>query len=183
MAQGRRTKTSRTLARSLAVVTALSLVGLTACGSSFDGRTFHGDGFTLRVAPTPASWTPLKVSDASLAYEDQASGGTVGVNGRCDRDGEDVPLKALTQHLFIQFTEREERSQEVVPFDGREAMRSDMTAKLDGVPRRLVVWVMKKDKCVFDLMFIAPPDRFEAGVGAFDAWVKGFGASRDGGDP
>ncbi len=153
------------------------------CGSAFDGRTYHGDGFQFQVPPAPSTWTALHVSDAALAYEDPSSGGTIGVNGRCDKDGEDVPLKALTQHLFIQFTERDIHSQEVVPFDGREAMRSDVTAKLDGVPRRLVVWVLKKDKCVYDLMFLAPPERFEGGLEAFDAWAKGFTASRGGGDP
>ena len=45
------------------------------------------------------------------------------VNGRCGKDGEDVPLASLTQHLFLGFTEREiDCEQTVVPFDGREAM-------------------------------------------------------------
>lgn len=167
----------------LAVAT-ICLAGVASgCGSAFDGRTYHGEGFTFRVPPAPASWERLQVSDAALAFEDRTSGATIGVNGRCDRDGEDVPLKALTQHLFIQFTDRDVHTQEVVPFDGREAMRSDVTAKLDGVPRRLAVWVLKKDKCVYDLMYLGPPERFESGVETFDAWAKGFSASRGGGDP
>ncbi len=155
---------------------------VTGCSPAFDGRTYHGPGYTFRVPPPPATWGKLEVSDAALAFEDRTSGGTIGVNGRCDRDGEDVPLKALTQHLFIQFTDRDVHSQEVVAFDGREAMRSDITARLDGVPRRLVIWVLKKDKCVYDLMFLAPPERFESGLETFDAWAKGFTASREG-DP
>ena len=153
--------------------------GVLSCGAAFDGHTYRGNGYSFSVPPTPAPWRSLGVSDAALAFDDTSSGATIGVNGRCDRDGEDVPLKSLTQHLFINFTERDIHTETVVPFDGREALRSDVTAKLDGVPRRFVVWVMKKDKCVFDLMYMAPTDRFQAGIGAFDTWVKGFTAARD----
>lgn len=122
----------------------------------------------------------MDVSDAALTFQDEPNSATVMVNGRCDRDGEDVPLRSLTQHLFIYFTDRDIHEEKVVPFDGREAMRTDITAKLDGVPRRFVTWVLKKDKCVYDLTYIAPPERFESGVGAFDQWAGGFRAKREG---
>ena len=152
------------------------------CASSFDGNTYRGNGFVFEVPAAPASWQRMNVSDAALTFEDAASGATILVNGRCDRDGEDVPLRSLTQHLFIYFTDREIHEEKVVPFDGREAMRTDITAKLDGVPRRFVVWVMKKDKCVYDLTYIAAPEGFETGVAAFDTWATGFSARREGGE-
>ncbi len=173
----------KALWRSLgAPLTALSLGAacLAGCAPSFDGRVFHGQGFTFQVPPAPATWQLADVSHAALAFDDTSTGGTVLVNGRCDRDGEDVPLRSLTQHLFIQFTEREVHREDVVPFDGREAMRTELSAKLDGVPRRFVVWVLKKDKCVYDILYLAPPDRFGAGVPLFDSWAKGFSASREG---
>jgi hypothetical protein len=151
-----------------------------SCATAFDGNTYRGNGFVFQVPSAPASWQQMDVSDAALTYEDTSSGGTVMVNGRCDRDGEDVPLRSLTQHLFIYFTDREIHEEKVVPFDGREAMRTDITAKLDGVPRRFVVWVMKKDKCVYDLTYIASPETFETGVEAFDRWATGFRARREG---
>ena len=77
------------------------------------------------------------------------------MNGRCGVDGEDVPLAALTQHLFLRFTEREIVEQAVVPFDRREAMRTVVIAKLDGVPMKFDVWVLKKDGCVYDLDYMA----------------------------
>ena len=72
------------------------------------------------------------------------------------------------------FTERDLLSQEVVPFDGREAMHSVMLAKLDGVPKKFDVWVLKKDGCVYDMYLIAEPARFDAGVGEFRKFVSGF---------
>jgi len=147
-----------------------------SCGAAFDGHTYHGDGFTFRVPPAPNEWRPIDVSHASVAYRDPGSDGIVMVNGRCDRDGEDVPLSALTAHLFMRFSDRETQKEEVIPFDGREAMRTEAFAKLDGVPRRFLVWVMKKDRCVYDLIYFAAPEHFDQGSERFDTWARGFDA-------
>jgi hypothetical protein len=146
-----------------------------ACGaSSFDGTTYRGEGFTFRIPNAPANWRRLDVSHASLAFRDDMADATIAVNGRCKIDGEDVPLSALTQHLFIQFTDREITSQEVVPFDNRQAMHTVLVAKLDGVPKKFDVWVLKKDGCVYDFVYISSPERFEAGVPGFQRFVRGF---------
>lgn len=165
----------------LLIRVALAVAALTAsaCAASFDGRTYHGPGYAFSVPPPPATWEMLRVKESALTFDDPETGAMIAVNGRCDRDGEDVPLRSLTKHLFFQFSSVNVNSEEVLPFDGREAMRSDVTAKLDGVERRLVVFVMKKDKCVYDLWYIARPDRFGQGIGAFDAWAKGFSARRE----
>ena len=168
------------IASRIAPATVAVATCLAGCATNFDGNTYRGSGFVFEVPSAPTSWNRMEVSDAALTYQDASAGATVLVNGRCDRDGEDVPLRSLTQHLFIYFTDREIHDEKVVPFDGREALRTDITAKLDGVPRRFVVWVMKKDKCVYDLTYIAPPESFESGVGAFDSWVTGFRARREG---
>lgn len=152
---------------------------VSGCASSFDGRTYHGQGFAFSVPAPPATWEMLRVKESALTFDVPATGAIISVNGRCDRDGEDVPLRSLTKHLFFQFSSVTVNSEEVTPFDGREAMRSDVTAKLDGVERRLVVFVMKKDKCVYDIWYIARPDRFGQGIGEFDAWAKGFSARRE----
>ncbi|NUP13449.1 MAG: hypothetical protein HOW73_46015 [Polyangiaceae bacterium] len=167
---------SSTKLTALLAVTAQLALSTAGCGSNFDGNVYHGEGFAFRVSPAPQGWRRMEATGAALAYEDGTTGGQVLVNARCDRDGEDVPLRSLTQHLFIRFTDRVTHSEEVLPFDGREAMRTDITAKLDGVDRRFVVWVMKKDRCVYDLLFFSTPDRFDASIGKFDGWVKNFTA-------
>jgi hypothetical protein len=159
-------------------LTAVALTGLTAlggCGGAhFDGSTYRSGNVAFRVGPTPASWQRIDVSHAALAFRDASRDATIAVNSRCGTDGEDVPLTALTQHLFLSFTEREILEQKVVPMDGREAMNTVLSAKLDGVVKKFDVWVLKKDSCVYDFMYIARPDRFDQGVGDFDRFVQGF---------
>lgn len=162
--------------RSLSFVAGAAIASLAGCSSSFDGKVYRGDDYAFRVAPAPASWKPMAADGAAIVYADTESKGTILVNARCDRDAEDTPLRSLTQHLFLRFTEREIHSEDVRPFDGREALRTDITAKLDGVEQRFLVWVLKKDRCVYDLVFFSSPATFERTAAAFEAWVSGFSA-------
>jgi putative hemolysin len=158
--------------RGIRLAAALSLI-LASCSGPLNDGVYRGEGFAFRVPPTPEGWQRIEVSHAALAYRD-ADGGTIAVNTRCHEDGGDVSLAALTQHLFIGFTDREILEQTVVPFDGREAMHTLLSAKLDGVPQRFDVWVMKKDDCVHDLYYIAAPAHFERGAATFERFVQGF---------
>lgn len=152
-----------------------SSIGVGCGANSFDGNTYQGDGFTFRVPTPPPSWERLDVPGSALAFHDRDNRAVIAVGGRCHKD-QDVPLRALTQHLFLQFTEREIESQQVLPFDGREAMRTVLDAKLDGVPQKFNVWVLKKDGCVYDLQLIAPPDRYASAAPTFEEFVRGFSA-------
>ncbi|MEM6787287.1 MAG: hypothetical protein AAF715_07175 [Myxococcota bacterium] len=152
--------------------------GGAGCGAAtgLDGDLYRGDGFAFRVRPpdlVDPSWKRIDHSHA-LAYRHEPHQSTIMVHARCDVPSDDVPLMALKNHLFLQFTEREVHAEEVVPFDGREALHTELTASLDGVPMRYDVWVLKKDGCVYDLLYAAPPERFGAGRGSFRALVDGF---------
>jgi len=158
-----------------AILLAAVLAGAAGCSAGLQGDTFHGEGFTFRIGALPESWRRVEVSHASLAFRDERDGASIILNGRCGVDGEDVPLEALTQHLFLRFTEREILEQRVLPFDHREAMHTVLTAKLDGVPMKFALWVLKKDGCVYDLAFMAAPPRFARGAEEFERFVQGFG--------
>jgi hypothetical protein len=153
------------------------LVLLTACGGAqLEGDVYKSGPLTFRVAQIPPGWRPIQVSEAALAYRDDANEASILVNGRCGEKDGDAPLVALTNQLIMGTTERSVTREETIPLDAREALHTRMSAKLDGVPLGFDVWVMKKDGCVYDLVYIAPPERIEAGVGAFERFVRGFHA-------
>jgi hypothetical protein len=129
---------------------------LSGCGGQhFDGQVFRKGDVAFRLEHLPSSWRNIDVDDTALAFRDDQNAATVAVNGRCGKDADDVPLQSLTQHLFLQFTERQLETQELFALDGREALRTEMVAKLDGVPKYFHVVVLKKDGCVYDFMQIA----------------------------
>jgi hypothetical protein len=137
-------------------------------GSSFDGHVFRRGELAFRVGPIPESWHQVEVDGALLAFRDDRDSATVALNGRCGLDGDDVPLEALTHHLFLHFTDRKLVKQERFELAGRAALRSELIAALDGVSLRYLVIVLKKDGCVYDFM------RVTGGKGSGDAEFERF---------
>jgi hypothetical protein len=160
---------------------ALALGSGCAASGSFDGSVFRDKDVAYQVSPVPAGWHRVEVQGANLAFRDEAHEASILVNSRCASDDRDAPLTSLTEHLIIGTTDRAIASEETIPFDGREARHSVLRAKLDGVPMTYDIFVLKKDGCVFDLVFVAPPARADAGMPGFDRFVRGFHTLSSGG--
>ena len=143
-------------------------------GAQLEGQVYRGEETTFRVGPMPESWRRLDLEGPALSFRDETAQATVAVNARCGRERDDVPLKALTQHLFLHFTERQILDQRSVPLDGREALRTELVAALDGVRKHYTVVVLKKDWCVYDFMHIATDASPSESRAAFDRFVQGF---------
>lgn len=163
---------------SFAALSLISLSSLTGCagGNTFNGQHFKGQGLSFDVGPQPETWQTLSLSHGLMAFRDEERDATIVVNGRCGKDGDDVPLSALTQHLFLRFTEREEIESTTIPFDGREALRTVIVAKLDGVKRKFMTIVTKKDGCVYDFVLISRPESYPSVEPEFTKFYGGFHA-------
>ena len=156
-------------------VSALALGLIVACaGSGLKGQVYRGGGLRFRVGPPAQSWRPVESSQSLVAFRDDRDRATVGLDGRCGQDGDDVPLTALTRHLFLYFTERKVLSERRFMLDGREALRTEMEAELDGVPKRFTVVVLKKDGCVYDFIYVEDVPGSPEGRSEFDRFVAGF---------
>lgn len=172
-------------ASAIRTLLAPTLVGalLLACagGPRYDGNTFRSEELAFEVGPPPSHWRPLESDEALIAFRDDESRATIAVNGRCHRDGDDVPLQALTHHLFLHFTDRELVEQKELVLDERAALRTELRASLDGVPKHFTVYVLKKDGCVYDFLRIAdvqPEPGEESDQRAFRRFVSSFRSVR-----
>jgi hypothetical protein len=158
---------------------AFSAIALFGCGgASFDGRTFQNGELAFHVGPVPSDWHPIEATGSLVAFRDDSAPAYIAVGGRCGKDGDDVPLEALTHHLFLDFTDRNIENQVKVELDGRQALHTELSAKLDGVARRLTVFVLKKNGCVYDFWHVAPPSVPAESRRQFVAFVQGFGTIR-----
>lgn len=142
-----------------------------------EGNTVTASRLSYTIGPVPSVWRRMQIEGNDAAWLDTETDAAIHVDHTCDRSM-DTPLPALVQHLLIGFTQREVVSEETIPFDGREARHVVVNARLDGVPRTLELYVMKKDGCVYDLGYAASPARYEQGRGRFTAFVEGFHTSR-----
>lgn len=146
---------------------------LSACGGAhFDGRRYDDGTLRFHTGPVPAAWRGIEADGTLLAFHDDRASATMALNARCGVDGDDVPLTSLTQHLFLQFTEREIKSQRELALDGRAALRTELVGKLDGVPKHFLVYVLKKDGCVYDFWRIGEAQADD--TGDFESFVRGF---------
>jgi hypothetical protein len=158
---------------------AFLLVLFVACShaTAREGGVLHKGGNTIVLGPQPPGWRPVAIAGADFAWRDDPREGSALFDVRCEGRDRDAPLGVLTQHLIMGTTEREFLSQDTVPFDQREAMHTLLRAKLDGVPMQYDIFVMKKDGCVYDLVFVAPPEHFAAGAPAFERFALGLHAA------
>jgi hypothetical protein len=159
------------------VAPALLVVAL-ACGAgpSFRRGAYHDGDVRFRVGRLGPAWERVRVTGSDLSFHNESISGVIAVNGDCDREN-DPPLRQLLMQLVIGFTEREVQLEELLPLDGREAMHSIVSARLDGVPMMLDLFVLKKDECLYDFSYVAPPSEFAKGRAEFEAFVAGFRAA------
>lgn len=153
---------------------ALSVVLLGACKTSglHDGW-FAKDGTRYRVAAPTTGWNKVNFNDNDLAWASVETGDLLAMNATCNDHG-DPPLEVLTNHLLFGFTERKTLKAVKEMIDGREALRSEVEAMLDGVPVDLEFVVLKKNGCVHDFTHVSARGALGKHHPAFEALVTSF---------
>jgi len=152
----------------------LAAIGCATTGTLQNG-VYRGEGTSYRIGPIGEGWAAVTVDRQNdLAWHSAAKEAVIHIDSECD-PALDIPLTALRSHLMIGFTERDLVDEERVSMDGREALRTQFNAKLDGVPRQILLQILKKDDCVYDFGLITPlGPGFEEALPDFDRLLAGF---------
>ncbi len=158
-------------------VACAALLGAAGCASGSavadDGKV-RSDVANYSVKPPAASgWKEVSAGDSDASWIHETYHATLMVNALCE-GVDDAPLTALTNHLLFGTTDREFVEQEEVMVSRRAALESTVNFKLDGVPRRMKALVMKKDGCVYDIVYASPPDTFEKGLSGYASLRSNF---------
>ncbi len=122
------------------------------------------------------AWRPVHdVNEIQVAWinADLDGVGLIELHAQCDEQG-DSSLHQYTDHLRIDWDDWTVLEQAEVTLIDRAALRTVVDAKLDGIPRRNELWVVKKNGCLFDLRYSAGASDFAAGQADFAAVVRGF---------
>jgi hypothetical protein len=140
-------------------------------------RVCQGD-ICYRTGRLPAGWRVVHAEGAAVGWFHDGRTAIIESNATCRDDAEATPLSSLTDHMLLGYTERRVRAQEDVMIDGRAALHTVMAARLDGIPVVLDLYVLKRNGCIFDLSYAAPPDKWADGRPDFDRFGAGFGDER-----
>ena len=151
----------------------VACVGLCACaGSQFKDHVFEEGDLRYRLGDPDTGFRLVDIDDNDVSYFHEDLG-TIGIHATCE-GYDDVPPKALLNHLLFGTTDREEKLEETVTLDGRGALHALYEVTLDGVPVTLDVYVLTKDGCIFDFSHVAASPPPAAGTEAFRRLVYGF---------
>lgn len=153
-------------------VVVLTLLG---CGPAahFEGGRFRDARVSYAVGIPDVGWREVRLPTANAAWFHQELRASILVNSHCDGVA-DATLESLTGDLLMGMAEPVVVSQERKPWSRREAMETVATARLDGVPRKLSLFVLKKDGCVYDIVLDAAPDTWSAAQPGFERVRDGF---------
>ncbi len=148
----------------------LLLVGVGACALVGGGAELErASGYTYTA---PTGWTSGGRGESDRAFR-LPSGTAVTVVSSCNRSP-DAPLDVLTRHLLMGTRDVTVQSRSKAKFGQNEGLYSKVIAKLEGQPFHLELFVLAKQKCVFDFSLISPKEISAADSKAFGLFIESF---------
>lgn len=134
----------------------------------FDRNHFY------RVGPLSGDWIWTREKSPGIVFRNKTTDATIATEAICGGAFEDVPLMMLTNHLFDGMNGVKRITQQDLTLGGRDALYTEATAAMDGVPVSLDIVVLKKNGCEFDFYAISLPKHHADTKDDFLQFVKGF---------
>jgi hypothetical protein len=151
----------------------LLLTMLIGCIPSHSRTATKAEGRYTVPSPT-GDWSRMNPGGADKAWFNNGLGATIYFDSNCLARFEDRPLPDLITHLTFGLAQDAPIREESMTLDGRTALLRVYEGDLDGVPVRVGAVVTKKNRCLYDGLYIAAPGNFDDGWGAFVEVVSGF---------
>lgn len=154
----------------------VAAIVISGCGGKrIEHGIFHSaKGFRVHIPER--DWTVTADGPADLELRRRDSPGGIMVNAVCNRHLPRRPLPTLALHLLAGFRDRTVVAREEVRVNGLPAAHSLLEGRLaDGGERvRVESYVMKDERCVYDLVYVAPTSSFEDGRADFERLTATF---------
>lgn len=167
-------RTGRAGVAVIGAATALAL-GAGCAGTRFVNGVYHSPKGYRVVIPV-AGWSVVESSRADLELRHRSAEAGMLVNAACGRAVARRSPVALAHQLLAGLRDRVVIERGEVSLNGRRATRALLEARSDaaGPPVKIEVYVMREGRCVYDLIYAAPPPVFEAWRADFDRFVDTF---------
>jgi hypothetical protein len=84
------------------------------------------------------------------------------------------PLPSLVRHLYFGLRQVRQLRQEEVVLDGATGLDTVVTGSVEGTPVQIRSVVIRRNDCLYDILYVAPPDAFPARDVDFDAFLSNW---------
>lgn len=152
----------------------ISLLALLAAGCASSSGIERGvftspKGYQVSLPGT--GWQVARDSRADLELRRDNPPGGMLADATCGERVTGRPPERLVRYLTFGLRHREDVRTEPVTVGGRPGARSVLRGTLDGAEVAVDAISLKGEGCVYDFLYVAPVDAFEAGRGDFQALV------------
>lgn len=132
----------------------------------------------FRVTIPGSEWAPFDDSPADLELRHRGAPAGIAIHAVCEGGVSRRAPDVLSRQLLIGLRDREVIERGSAEIAGRPASRAVLDGRLDGSATRvrMETLVMTDGRCVYDLMYVAPPAAFDATRADFGRFVESFGA-------
>ncbi len=154
----------------LAAVAALVTLELAGCaGTRIENGVFHARNYRVALPP---GWTVGADTRADLALSREGAPGGMLVNATCEGRAPGRGLDILMRHLLFGLKDRRILERGEATVNGYPAERAVFEGTSDEETVRGEAYVVKAGACVYDFLYVAPPDVFEQGRPDFARLVQ-----------
>lgn len=112
-----------------------------------------------------------EISD--VAYQSKSTASIISLNSACRQSSEqqEQSLSALTNLLFMGISDLALHSQKQILFQNSPALESVVQGNLNGEEMMLQTVVIRRGRCIYDLVYMARPRHFERNLKDFSLFV------------
>ena len=166
--------------RKLAPALLAALLAGTACTADrIERGVFHSSkGYAVSL-PGP-DWQVASGAEADLELRRAAPAAGMLADATCEGRAPGRPAPLLVRQLTFGLKQRTEVRNEEVVVKGRPGARTTLRGTLDGREVAVDAVSLKGGGCVYDFLYVAPVDQFEAGRPEFQAFVESLAVGREG---
>lgn len=144
-------------------------------GQRIEGGVFRSPkGYHVTIPG--ADWTVVDKSRADLQLRHREGAAGMLANATCTAGAARPPDRVLSRQLTAGLRERTVLERHEVSVDGRVGTRTLLEAAgAEGHRVRVETYLMSDARCVYDLIYAAPVEDFEARHSDFERFIETFG--------
>jgi hypothetical protein len=150
-----------------------SCVGCSVTRGRVIGQQFVSPIYAFEVSLPGNDWRTTADGPAVLTLTHMRLAAGITISVTCDREHQ-APLDVLARHLFFGFKDMEILQQGPRALNGVQALQTVAQARLDGRAVQVNSYVAQRDRCVYDIVYVASPEDYARGEPSFERMLAGF---------
>lgn len=139
------------------------------------GKVNRSEAYDFQNPPYPfrSEAGPGDSGSVDHLWRNPINANTISVFSDCTQSGRSS-LTAVQKGILGGVSQLEVLSSERMTFNNREAIRSVVSGKVEGVDTQIEMLLFEKNACVYALSYLALKSNFSADQSAFKEFIKGF---------